>query len=192
MPEGPIEQSPATLKALSSPLRRKILHHLGVHGPGNSTTIAEAVGESSGTTSYHLRQLAEAGLITEAADLAKGRERWWRAVRADRRMPDLAKMSEKDRLAAEALLQARFEEDLDLMAAAFAQEEHAEGWTQGSRGGGHMTLEAMREFHEEYLKLMRRFMHGPEDAPPGARPVIVRWFAAPDPRVPREPNPPGR
>jgi hypothetical protein len=50
----------------------------------------------------------------------------------------------------------------------------------------------MREFHEEYLKLLRRFMHGPEDAPPGARPVIVRWFAAPDPRVPREPEPPGR
>ncbi|MQM28081.1 ArsR/SmtB family transcription factor [Glycomyces albidus] len=185
MPEGPIEQSPATLKALSSPLRRRILHHLGVHGPGNSTTIAEAVGESSGTTSYHLRRLAEAGLIAEAPELAKGRERWWRTVRADRRMPDLATLSDEDRMAAEALLRARFEEDLDLLAAAFSQGGDREGWAQGSRGGGHMTLEEMREFHEEYVKLLQRFTHGPEDAPPGARPVIVRWFAAPDPRVPR-------
>jgi DNA-binding transcriptional ArsR family regulator len=176
MSEAPIEQSPATLKALSNPLRRRILHHLGVHGPGNSTTIAEAVGESSGTTSYHLRMLAEAGLIAEVPERAKGRERWWRTVRADRRMPDLSTLAPDDRLAAEALMRARFEEDL-------------EGWTQGSRGGGYMTLDEMRQFHDEYVKLLRRFTHGPEDAPPGAKPVIVRWYAATDPRVKQDSEP---
>ncbi|NEE42348.1 transcriptional regulator, partial [Streptomyces sp. SID7982] len=33
-----------------------------------------------GATSYHLRQLAEAGLVEDAPELGKGRERWWRAV----------------------------------------------------------------------------------------------------------------
>jgi DNA-binding transcriptional ArsR family regulator len=187
MSEGPIEQSPATLKALANPLLRSILHHLGVHGPGNSTTIAQAIGESTGTTSYHLRQLAEAGLITEAPECAKGRERWWRAVRADRRMPDLSTLAPGDRLAAEALMQARFEEDLELLRTAFERRGPREGWTQGSRSNGYMTIDEMREFHEEYLKLLNRFAHGPEDAPQGARPVIIRWYAAPDPREdPRE------
>lgn len=183
MSEVPIEQSPATLKALANPLRRSILHHLGVHGPGNSTTIAEAIGESSGTTSYHLRQLAGAGLITEAPERAKGRERWWRVVRADRRMPDLTTLAPEDRLAAEALMRAGFEEDLDLLRAAFERRGPRAGWSQGSRSGGFMTLEEMQEFHDEYLKLLNRFTHGPEDAPPGSRPVIIRWYAAPDPRV---------
>ncbi|MCD0446960.1 helix-turn-helix domain-containing protein [Glycomyces sp. A-F 0318] len=183
MSEAPVEQSSATLKALSNPLRRKILHHLGVHGPGNSTTIGRAVGESTGTTSYHLRLLADAGLIAEAREHAKGRERWWRLIRADRRMPDLSTLSEADRAAAEALQEVRFDEDLELLGAAFDRIGDSEGWTQGSRGGGHMTLDEMRRFHDEYVKLLQRFAHGPEDAPPGARPVIVRWYAAPDPRA---------
>ncbi|SDE05236.1 ArsR/SmtB family transcription factor [Glycomyces harbinensis] len=181
MSEAPVEHSSAALKALSNPLRRKILHHLGVHGPGNSTTIGQAVGESTGTTSYHLRLLAEAGLIAEVRERAKGRERWWRLVRADRRMPDPSTLSDEDRTTAETLQQAQFDEDVDLVRAAFLGEPRE--WTQGSRGGGHMTAEELREFHEEYIKLLRRFTHGPEDAPPGSRPVIVRWYAAPDPRV---------
>jgi hypothetical protein len=38
------------------------------------------VGENSGSTSYHLRQLAQHGLIEEAADVGTGRDRFWRAV----------------------------------------------------------------------------------------------------------------
>jgi hypothetical protein len=86
-------------------------------------------------------------------------------------------------LAAEALMRAGFEEDLDLLRAAFERRGPRAGWSQGSRSGGFMTLEGMQEFHDEYLKLLNRFTHGPEDAPPGARPVIIRWYAAPDPRV---------
>jgi len=183
MSDAPVEQSPLTLKALSSPLRRKILHHLGVHGPGNSTTIGKAIDESSGTTSYHLRLLAQAGLIEEATERSNGRERWWRAVKADRRMPLLSTLTDEDRTVAEVLQRSRFEEDLELLQAAFAQRGDDERWTGGSRAGGHMTLAELHEFHEEYVKLLHRYSHGPEDAPPGSRPVIIRWYAAPDPRV---------
>jgi AcrR family transcriptional regulator len=51
---------------------------LQTSGPSTATKLAAATGESSGLTSYHLRQLAAAGLITEADQ--DGRKRWWQAA----------------------------------------------------------------------------------------------------------------
>src|ERR1700751_3792521 len=89
-------------KAMSHPLRREMLRHLGQHGPATSTTIAAALGENTGTTSYHLRVLADAGLIEEIRDRGSGRERWWRAVSVDLRSnPDDDSLSAEDRAALE-------------------------------------------------------------------------------------------
>ena len=63
---------------LTHPLRQRLLRLLQSSGPSTATKLAAATGESSGLTSYHLRRLATAGLVTEAA--AQGRERWWRAA----------------------------------------------------------------------------------------------------------------
>ena len=73
------EQSlgPAQLKALAHPLRIQILDLLSAHSALTASGIAELVGESSGSTSYHLRQLARHGFIQEVADRGTGRERWW-------------------------------------------------------------------------------------------------------------------
>ena len=38
------------------------------------------LGTNTGATSYHLRQLAEVGLVAEDAGAGHGRERWWRAA----------------------------------------------------------------------------------------------------------------
>jgi DNA-binding transcriptional ArsR family regulator len=65
-------------RAMSHPLRREMLRQLSEHGPANSTTLAEILGESTGTTSYHLRVLADAGVIEEVQNCSNGRERWWR------------------------------------------------------------------------------------------------------------------
>jgi DNA-binding transcriptional ArsR family regulator len=77
----------AVLQTLSHPLRLRLLGLLRLYGPSTSTKLAGRCGESSGLTSYHLRQLASAGLIVEAGpeDLAAlqrtgGRERWWKAA----------------------------------------------------------------------------------------------------------------
>ncbi len=67
------------LHALAHPLRLRLLGLLRLDGPATATTLARRVGESSGSTSYHLRQLAAAGFIEEASDLGTRRERWWRA-----------------------------------------------------------------------------------------------------------------
>src|SRR6266571_1061927 len=90
-------------KALSHPLRQDILRHLGEHEAATSTTIAEALGQNTGTTSYHLRVLADAGIIEEVTERAHGRERWWRTVPTDLREPDYDTLSPQDRAALDAL-----------------------------------------------------------------------------------------
>ncbi|MFC8731033.1 helix-turn-helix domain-containing protein [Luteimicrobium sp. NPDC057192] len=70
----------ATLKALSHPLRVRLWDLLVTAGPATSTTLARQTGESTGSTSYHLRQLASHGLVQEVPDRGTARERWWRAA----------------------------------------------------------------------------------------------------------------
>ena len=65
------------LRALAHPLRVKIYDILSQYGPQTASSLAERLGESSGSTSYHLRALAKHDLIREAEDRGTGRERWW-------------------------------------------------------------------------------------------------------------------
>lgn len=75
-----------TLRALAHPLRMELLDLLTIDGPATATGLAKRVGESSGTTSWHLRQLAETGLVVEDTDRGSKRERWWRAAQESTRM----------------------------------------------------------------------------------------------------------
>jgi DNA-binding transcriptional ArsR family regulator len=73
----------AQLRALAHPLRLRLLGLLRLEGPSTASRLAGRTGESSGLTSYHLRQLAASGFVTDApapGDGAGGRERWWRAA----------------------------------------------------------------------------------------------------------------
>lgn len=65
------------LRALAHPLRVRIYDILSSYGPQTASSLAERLGESSGSTSYHLRALAKHDLIREAPDRGTGRERWW-------------------------------------------------------------------------------------------------------------------
>ena len=67
------------LRALAHPLRNRLLGQLRVNGPATASRLGRVVGESSGSTSYHLRQLAAYGFVEEVADQGTARERWWRA-----------------------------------------------------------------------------------------------------------------
>jgi DNA-binding transcriptional ArsR family regulator len=69
-----------TLRGIAHPLRVRLLSLLREDGPSTATRLAERTGESSGATSYHLRQLAQYGFVEEDPRQAGGRERWWRAV----------------------------------------------------------------------------------------------------------------
>jgi DNA-binding transcriptional ArsR family regulator len=68
------------LKALSHPLRMRLLVELREFGPSTATRLARRLDTSSGLTSYHLRELAAGGLIESDPDHDSARDRWWRSV----------------------------------------------------------------------------------------------------------------
>jgi DNA-binding transcriptional ArsR family regulator len=65
------------LKALAHPLRVRIFDLLASQGPQTASSLAALVGETSGSTSYHLRALAAHDLIREVEGRGTARERWW-------------------------------------------------------------------------------------------------------------------
>jgi len=69
-----------SLKALAHPLRVQIVDVLSTYGSFTASGLAERLGESSGATSYHLRQLEKHGFVREVPDKGTARERWWERV----------------------------------------------------------------------------------------------------------------
>jgi DNA-binding transcriptional ArsR family regulator len=65
------------LRALAHPLRVQIYDILSQYGPQTASSLAEMTGESTGSTSYHLRALAKHDLIREVEGRGSARERWW-------------------------------------------------------------------------------------------------------------------
>ncbi len=70
----------AQLQALAHPLRSRLLGALRFYGPATSTALAARLGTNSGATSYHLRQMAEVGLVEDDEEHSNGRDRWWKAA----------------------------------------------------------------------------------------------------------------
>ena len=77
-----------SLRGLAHPLRIRMLGLLRTEGPATATALADRLGERSGTTSWHLRQLAEHGFIEEVQGRGTARERWWRAAQQSTRLTD--------------------------------------------------------------------------------------------------------
>lgn len=82
----PLEVEGEALRGLAHPLRARILDELHMRGPATATLLGERLGESSGSTSYHLRQLFRYGFIENDPERSGGRERWWRFRPAGWRM----------------------------------------------------------------------------------------------------------
>ena len=70
---------PEALEALAHPLRLELITHLMASGPATASACARAVGDTPSNCSYHLRVLAQVGLVDEVVS-ADGRERPWRAL----------------------------------------------------------------------------------------------------------------
>ena len=69
----------AVLAALAHPLRVALLYQLNALGSRTASQCAQALGETPANCSYHLRQLAKAGLVARD-EAGNGRERPWRSV----------------------------------------------------------------------------------------------------------------
>jgi DNA-binding transcriptional ArsR family regulator len=70
----------ASLKALAHPLRVRLLGALREYGPATASELGRRLGESSGSTSYHLRQLERFGFVAESAEQPNARDRRWQAL----------------------------------------------------------------------------------------------------------------
>jgi DNA-binding transcriptional ArsR family regulator len=66
------------LAMLAHPLRSRLLDELRVSGPATATTLAAVLHTNSGATSYHLRKLAQVGLVVDSGE-GTGRARLWTA-----------------------------------------------------------------------------------------------------------------
>jgi len=79
---GPADRSIGadSLKAFAHPLRMSLYAELGRRRSATASQLARALDESSGQTSYHLRQLERHGFVEDDPAHTGGRERWWRPV----------------------------------------------------------------------------------------------------------------
>ncbi|MFC4500073.1 MULTISPECIES: ArsR/SmtB family transcription factor [Streptomyces] len=193
-PGDPVElHDLAALKALAQPRRQRMLEHLTLHGPATSATLARALGLNTGSTSYHLRELARYGFVEETDGEPAGdrptvpsahRERWWRAVPGDRRFPPRSRQSPEMRHVMDELNHHAYAADLDLFERLQRDAADDDPWADAfpySRGTIRLTLPELREFFEEYIALLNRYKRPESETPPGARTLLTRFLAYPAP-----------
>jgi DNA-binding transcriptional ArsR family regulator len=168
---------PAAVKALAHPLRLQLLDLLRFDGPATATELARRVGESSGSTSYHLRQLARHGFIEEAPG-GTGRERRWR----DR--PRVV-LLEPDGATGRELLVELLSREAHALDRFLAQREVPPDWNAASffvAPALRLTAAELAELQAGLFALLDRFRRAEaDDAPLEARPVRVLAFGYPLP-----------
>ncbi|MCV2395331.1 helix-turn-helix domain-containing protein [Actinotalea sp. M2MS4P-6] len=149
---------PEALKAFTHPLRMAMFEYLRDHGSATATQLARAMDESTGQTSYHLRQLAKHGFVEDDPEHAGGRERWWRPVGFQIGPDDLADSETLGALTG--MLGARF-----AIRAAVLQRwlEHLpdedEEWREAgmaNEGSTQLTADELRAMSEELEAVMMR------------------------------------
>jgi DNA-binding transcriptional ArsR family regulator len=77
--QGQQVHDPKILRAISHPVRNRILTELTASGPMRAADIARELGIPANQASFHLRQLAKYGLVEEDPEAARDkRDRVWR------------------------------------------------------------------------------------------------------------------
>ncbi|TDD91418.1 MarR family transcriptional regulator [Actinomadura darangshiensis] len=181
-PPPEVITDPQQVRLLAHPLRQRIAEIMR-RGPVSSTTLARELGESTGSMSYHLRQLARHGFVEEVPEPARGRERWWRAVPGDRRLPPYSEQSPKMREAVEELTRLEFANELDLLTRYQRERDETGPWSDAllfSISTVTLTPDQVRPFFEEYIALLYRYKRADDDPPPDARTLHARFLAFPE------------
>lgn len=168
--------TPETLRGLTHPIRLRLLEFLQHEGPATATSLAARIGRSSGVTSYHLRVLADNGLIAEDTDRGNARDRFWRAEH--RSMGFTLRLSENPgieatnrylRTAAEEIHR-RVLAGIDI--ATSSPDEMATAPWKLDDWPLRLTLEEARELGTQISQLANRYRREPGD--PDPRPGTVR------------------
>ncbi|WP_405217487.1 helix-turn-helix domain-containing protein [Agrococcus sp. Ld7] len=177
------------LKALAHPLRVRILHVLTTRGAQTASSLAVELGESTGSTSYHLRQLEAKGFVAEDPSIGTARERWWR------RAVDLVQVRTKDladqpegRAASAAVLGVWTQHDGALLRTFIAtgEERYDESTLEASRVSSHaatMPASELRRLTRDVQRLIQERVAAadravPDDADPTHR-IQIQFNAFP-------------
>jgi hypothetical protein len=157
---GPKTLTSATeLRAISHPLRNRLLLELLARRQGTATALAEAVGEPVNKVSFHLRLLAKYEFIVEAPELSRdGRERWWRPAYEDG--IDWDELAIRQPALVSSTLMRGLEHGLEQIRTYFAEAYDEPEWPEGAFVHDwylRMTLSERATFDQEYLDLCRRW-----------------------------------
>ncbi|MBO9554833.1 helix-turn-helix domain-containing protein [Cellulomonas sp.] len=150
--EPPI--GPEALKVFAHPLRTAMYNLLGEQGPSTATQLGRQLGESSGQTSYHLRQLEKHGFVEDDPDHTGGRERWWRAVGFSVDGREMLK-NPATAPAARALLQSVVADRAEVLTRWMSRTEAAPGWDDSEINDRITTDLTPDEAHDLIAELQR-------------------------------------
>jgi DNA-binding transcriptional ArsR family regulator len=185
----PVRKLDATsLKALAHPLRVDLLERLRRLGPATATQLATEMGETSGATSYHLRQLARHGFVEEDEARGTRRERWWRSVPHTISIHGLRfRRQAETRAAADFLMREISQRKLRRLEQWYARsDEWSEQWRESSEDSDYrvrVTLEQFKELTAEMDALVNRYQPALGTAAREETSVVEVQFAAfPDPQ----------
>src|SRR3954449_13315564 len=126
---------PRAMRAYAHPVRLALIGLLRRSGPMTATQAAKRLGESSGTCSFHFRQLAKYGFCGEGPE-PRGRAKPWRATAMATSWSTMA--DDRERADAEQHLnlvvtQRYFEQVTRWLA---DRREDTPEWQRAGRGGG--------------------------------------------------------
>lgn len=185
-------RDPKVLRALSHPVRLRLLEELVTSGPATATELANRIGESPANCSWHLRQLARYDLVEEAGG-GTGRQRPWKFVLQSLHIPDREATDEAEfATASAALSEVLMGRELDAWRAwQDALQHEAPEWAEASFSststGIWLTAEELADFQRQLRALVDNFLVSrldrldPANRPPGSRPVrFVAWSVPSD------------
>ncbi|MET9831484.1 helix-turn-helix domain-containing protein [Streptomyces sp. NPDC006385] len=179
-----------TLKALAHPLRMNLLRALTIRRVATASQLAEQVDEAVSLVSYHLRKLAEHGLIEEAeAQSADGRERWWQPASDGVSIRDEDFRDAPEKAAAHTAASRLFaDQRADMYRRWLDERSHwAPDWNRvasSTESNMRLTADELAELNQELLALLRRYdEHGRAAADAGdtegRESVAVHTYAFP-------------
>jgi len=173
------------VRVLAHPLRARLLGQLRLDGPATATKLAEALATNTGATSYHLRQLAEVGLVREEPGAGHGRERWWRAARDVSRWRRSAYAGDENAAAAVDWLHTFGINVLVDRVEAWhrAEEREPRQWREASEFSDYvlnLTAAQLRDLTADLEEVIERHRRAAvEAAEPDARQVLLHLYAVP-------------
>jgi DNA-binding transcriptional ArsR family regulator len=174
------------LKALAHPLRVEILDTLSTYGSFTASGLSERLGESSGATSYHLRQLEKHGFVREVEGKGTSRERWWERAPGSMNIGSKEAQATPAGRSAAGMIFRQMRSNQDRMLTDFVErgiDELPQEWLDGtvvSSLNTRLTSDQMREFVSEFMKLADKYVIANKNqSVPGSRPVLVNFQTFP-------------